>query len=342
MVRAFIAVILSLACGTLPGRAAGAPARAFVQPAADAPATPPPAVGGLAPGLEAVWAGGETRRYRFTQSVSEKTGSAATPEQFVERRGTMRLEVSITAFTTSPTPPTTPEDVNPEVGTLAPGETAWRMTIDVLRLTAALPSGGEVVFDSADPELCKPDNRFAVSAGPLVGASVVFITDMTGKVTRATGHDDLLDITSPAARLAVQMIESTSIGAKFGPVMGWPQSGSQAVGTEWQHDRSVPYVPGIVLEVANACRVEAADGAIVTVASKGTPRLRIPNPARLGTREIAASDIHSTTQWDAAKGALRKHEAFLSTDVLLKGANAGEESVGLVRNKVESVLEAIE
>jgi len=311
--------------------------------------TPQPAEPGVAPGaavppvvgavaemrLGAVWAGGETRRYRYSQRVSEKTGSAETPETFVERQGTMRMEVGVTRMVATNAPP--------DSTALGFGETAYQMTIDSLRLTAAMPQGGEVVFDSADPELCKDDNRFSPSARPLVGATVVFVADAAGKVVRAEGYDELLDISSPSARLAVQIIESTSIGAKFGPVLGFVAPGAGAVvDAKWEQSRSVPYVPGIVLEVVDVCTVTGLDGALVTVASTGTPTLRIPNPGRLGTREVAASNIHATTTWDAGTGGLRRHEATMATDVLLKAANKGPGSVGLVRNRVESVLEAIE
>jgi hypothetical protein len=222
-------------------------------------------------------------------------------------------------------------------------DSVYSLTIDAVKFTAVTRDGVELVFDSAVPEQAKEENPFYPSVSPLVGTTVVFAVDAAGVVIAATGHESLIVLGSPAARIAVQLIEPTSIGVKFGPALGFFSEGAKPeVGAAWSRTRSVPYVPGIVLEVTDAVTVESIEGTIATIAAKGTPELRIPNPARLGKREIKSSDIHSTIAWDFSKGAIKRCDSVLSTDVLLISGIENAGSRGLVQSRVESTLEPIE
>lgn len=297
--------------------------------------------------LRAVWPVGEARRYRFFQQSSERTGAAENPDAAVERKGTMRIDVTMKAVAMADIPASLAAEIaalpKSESGVGPVAESLYSLTIDAVKFTAVTRDGIELVFDSAVPEQAKEENPFYPSVSPLVGTTVVFAVDAAGVVIAATGHENLIVIGSPSARIAVQLIEPTSIGVKFGPTLGFFSEGAKPeLAAAWSRKRSVPYVPGIVLEVTDAVTVESIEGTIATVAAKGTPELRIPNPGRLGKREIKSSDIHSTITWNVAKGALLKCDSVLSTDVLLISGVEGAGSRGLVQSRVESTLESIE
>ncbi|MFZ4575614.1 MAG: hypothetical protein ACOYN0_14555, partial [Phycisphaerales bacterium] len=288
---------------------AAIPTAIFVAggPCAAQPAEPAPAAGAepaAAVDLTLKAAVGDTFRYKWTESTWQRTAPIETPEGGQVREGTLEAEA---AFTVKEA-----------------GASGWTMELVYERIKVSGKAGArEASYDSANPGPepepvdGKPMERaFESSIKPLIGHKVTVKLDKGGVVSEVSGAALLMDMTSPSARFALLLMSAESLSSKFGAAFtSWrPEEG----GASWKSQQLVPYVPGILFDVAYAHEMKVLEGGLVEIAMTGTPVLKVPNPRRLGTREIKSSTITCTQRWNPIIGRGDWAENKQESTVLLK------------------------
>ncbi len=287
-----------------------------------APATPGAAVQTVDLAFRAIV--GDTLRYNWAESTWQRTAPIETAEGGQVREGALEATAAFTI-----------KEKTAE---------GWTLELAYERIKVSAKAGErEVAYDSANPgpepepvDGKKMERAFEASIKPLVGHKITVKLNASGEVVEVTGFEMLIDMTAPTARFALLLMGKESIASKFGAAFGtWRPQGAAST---WQSTQLVPYVPGILFEVAYEHTMKAPDAGIVEISAAGTPTLKVPNPRGLGTREIKSSSISYTQKWNTTEGRADSATFNQNSEVLLKAQKEGPGSQALVKSKMAGRL----
>lgn len=267
---------------------------------------------------------GDTLRYDWVESTWQQTAPIETPDGGQIREGALEATAAFTVKEKS-----------------AEG---WTLELSLERIKVSAKSAGrEVSYDSANPgpepepvDGKKMERAFEASVKPLIGHKVTVKLNGAGEVVEVSGIELLVDMTAPTARFALLLMGKESIASKFGAAFStWRPQGAAST---WQSTQLVPFVPGILFEVAYEHTMKAPDAGIVEIGATGTPTLKVPNPRGLGTREIKSSSISYTQKWNTTEGRADSATFSQNSEVLLKAQQEGPGSQALVKSKMAGRL----
>jgi hypothetical protein len=269
---------------------------------------------------------GDVLRYTWRESTTQRTAPTVNPEAGPVREGTLDLEAAFKV--------------------MSHGAEGTTLELRYERIQVSAKAGERnVSYDSANPgpkpepvdgkEMERP---FESSIKPLINVPVTVTLDPQGVVVKVTGAEALLDMMAPTARFGLLVFGMESVASKFGAAFAtWkPQEASDS----WTSVQSVPYVPGILLEVTYAHRltVDEHEG-LGVIQCTGTPVLKIPNPKLLGTREIKSSKLSFTQRWNLKEHRGDSAEFSQETQVLLTAGGGDPQNSALVTSTLQGKLE---
>ena len=295
--------------------------------AASAPAQPEPAAvaSAQAPSLRLTAVAGDVLRYKWTESTWQRTAPIETPEGGQVREGSLEVHAAFA------------------VKEVQAGGITLELTFERIRVSAKVGER-DVAYDSANPGPKPPpmdgqemERPFESSIKPLIGHPVTVKLDSSGRVAEISNVGALLDMTAPTARFGLLLMSIESLSAKFGSAFTAWQPEPPAL--TWQSQQMVPYVPGILFDVAFSHEAKTVEGGITEVTATGTPTLKVPNPRRLGTREIKSSSLTYTQRWNNTLGRGDSTEHKQESVVLLKAPEEGPGKQALVTSRMHGRLE---
>lgn len=296
--------------------------------ATPAPAQPEqaaPVAAAAAPSLRLTAVAGDVLRYKWTESTWQRTAPIETPEGGQVREGSLEVHAAFAV-----------KEVKEAGVTL-------ELTFERIRVSAKV-GDRDVAYDSANPGPKPPpmdgqemERPFESSIKPLIGHPVTVTLDATGRIAEISNVGALLDMTAPTARFGLLLMSIESLSAKFGSAFTAWQPEPPAL--TWQSQQMVPYVPGILFDVAFAHEAKTLDGGITEITATGTPTLKVPNPRRLGTREIKSSSLTYTQRWNSTLGRGDTTEHKQESVVLLKAPEEGPGKQALVTSRMHGRLE---
>lgn len=288
---------------------------AVLASAQDAPTTST----SLAPTLRA----GDALSYMWTEETFQRTAPIETPDGGQVREGALTADADFKVISAD--------------------ESGFTLEMKLTRIVVTAKAGERTAsYDSANPgpepepvNGQKMERAFESSIKPLIDRTLTLKLSPRGVINECSGAADLMEMTKPTSRFALLLMSVEALNAKFGGAFTtWSQTDASLT---WNSTQQVPYVPGIIFEVAYEHTATQTDG-LITVEAKGTPSIKVPNPKRLGTRELRTHDVKFSQVWNPASGRGEQASFTQNCEVLLKAPEEGAGKQAIVTNRLKGEL----
>ena len=288
---------------------------ATVASAQDAP-TPPKS---LAPMLRV----GDAMSYMWTEETFQRTAPIEKPEGGQVREGALTADADFKV--------------------IAADESGFTLDMKFTRIVVTAKAGDRAAsYDSANPgpepepvNGQKMERAFESSIKPLIDRTLTLKLSARGAITECSGAADLMEMTKPTSRFALLLMSVEALNAKFGGAFTtWSENDASLT---WSSTQQVPYVPGIIFEVGYQHTATTADG-LVKIEAEGTPTIKVPNPKRLGTRELKTHNVRFSQVWNPDSGRGEQASFTQHCEVLLKAPEEGAGKQAIVTNRLTGEL----
>lgn len=266
---------------------------------------------------------GETLSYMWTEETFQRTAPIETPDGGQVREGALTADAEFTVKSA---------DAN-----------GYILEMKYTRIVLSAKAGTRTAsYDSANPgpepepvNGQKMERAFESSIKPLIGRVLTLTISRRGIITACDGAADLSEMTTPTSRFALLLMSVESLNAKFGAAFTtWSDADDTA---NWRSTQQVPYVPGIIFEVAYEHASKLVDGTL-TIEATGVPTIKVPNPKRLGTRELRNHEVRFSQRWNPTTGRGEQASFTQNCEVLLKAPEEGAGKQAIVTNRLKGEL----